>query len=224
MDLQLSADEVRVLGALMEKEISTPEYYPLSLNALLNACNQKSNRDPVVSWDETALARIVEGLRDKLLIAVVTGATGAVSRVPKYAQRLAEKIGLDDKDRAVLCELMVRGPQTAAQLRGRAERLYRFADQAQVEAVLNGLMTRPSPLVTKLPRQTGHKEQRYAHLLCGPPAVSAESPAPPPEPAVLQVRAENERLGRIEADVAALRTEIAIVRELLETLKKQLGG
>ncbi|MBN1917630.1 MAG: YceH family protein [Verrucomicrobia bacterium] len=224
MDMLLSADEVRVLGALIEKEMTTPEYCPLSLNALKNACSQKSNRDPVVAWDETAVARIVEGLRDKRLIALVTGATSAISRVPKYSQRLAETVGMDERDRAVMCELMVRGPQTAAQLRGRAERLHKFADQAEIEATLNELMTRAQPLVTRLPRQPGHKEQRYAHLLSGPPAISAEAPEPPPEPAVLRVRAENDRLGKLEAEVAALRAELAGVREQIETLRKQLGA
>src|SRR6202034_2665889 len=168
MDFSLDADEVRVLGSLLEKEITTPEYYPLSLNALLNACNQKSNRDPVVHFDEDTVERALYTLRDKGLTVNITGAG---SRVPKFGHRLSEKLNLGRRELAVLCELMVRGPQTLGELRTRAERMHPFDDLAEVESVLD----RMPELVTKLPRRPGEKEARYAHLLSGPVAVA---PAP----------------------------------------------
>ena len=219
----LTADEVRVLGALMEKRITTPEYYPLSLNALTNACNQKSNRDPVMSYNDVDMARLVDGLRDKRLIAMVTGASATVSRVPKYRELFSETIGLDEKDMALLCELMVRGPQTAAQLRSRAERLHRFADLAEVDATLQDLMSREFPLIAKMPRQPGFKEGRYAHLLCGAPPVSSEPLAPAPEPAMLEVHAEKERMALMETEITALRTELTELRTQFEDFRKQFG-
>lgn len=223
MDMLLTADEVRVLGSLMEKEVTTPEYYPLSLNALVNACNQKSNRFPVVAYDEMAVARLVDVLREKRLVAVVTGGTMSVSRVPKYRQLLSETVGLDGKDAAILCELMVRGPQTAAQLRTRAERLHKFTDVAEVDAVIAGLMTRATPLAVKLPRQPGHKECRFAHLLSGAPAMS-EASEPPPEPAMLEVRAEKDRTEQLKAEVESLRAELNELRQQFLDFKKQFTG
>ena len=220
----LSADEVRVLGALMEKRITTPEYYPLSLNALTNACNQKSNRDPVMSYNDVDMARLVDGLRDKRLVAMVTGASATVSRVPKYRELFSETIGLDEKGMALMCELMVRGPQTAAQLRSRGERLHTFADLAEVDATLRDLMSREFPLIAKMPRQPGFKEGRYAHLLCGAPPVSTEPLAPTPEPAMIEVHAEKERMARLETEITALRTDINDLRMQFEELKRQLGG
>ena len=166
MDLSLDADEVRVLGSLLEKEITTPEYYPLSLNALLNACNQKSNRDPVVHFDEDTIERLLSVLRDK---GWSLNITGAGSRVPKYGHRLAEKLNLGRRELAVLCELMLRGPQTLGELRTRAERMHPFDDLAEVESVLD----RMPELVTKLPRRLGEKEARYSHLLSGVPGPAA---------------------------------------------------
>jgi len=223
MNLLLTADEVRVLGSLMEKEVTTPEYYPLSLNALINACNQKSNRFPVVAYDEMTVARLVDILREKRLLAVVTGGTLSVSRVPKYRQLLSETVGLDSKDAAILCELMVRGPQTAAQLRTRAERLHKFADVAEVDAVIAELMTRGTPLVVKLPRQPGHKECRFAHLLAGAPVMS-EPAEPPPEPAMIEVRAEKDRVNQLKTEVEALRTELSELRQQFLDFKKQFTG
>lgn len=180
MDLSLDADEVRVLGSLLEKEITTPEYYPLSLNALLNACNQKSNRDPVVHFDEDTIERLLSVLRDK---GWSLNITGAGSRVPKYGHRLAEKLNLGRRELAVLCELMLRGPQTLGELRTRAERMHPFDDLAEVESVLD----RMPELVTKLPRRLGEKEARYSHLLSGVPGPAAplsEQAAPAPVPTV----------------------------------------
>jgi uncharacterized protein len=207
MDLILDADEVRVLGSLLEKEVTTPEYYPLSLNALLNACNQKSNRDPVVHFDEETVERVLYTLRDKGLLLNITGAG---SRVPKYGHRLSEKLNLGRRELAVLCELMLRGPQTLGELRTRAERMHPFDDLAEVESVLD----RMPELVTKLPRRPGEKEARYAHLLSGAPQLAASAPelasdsiAPP----------RSERLAELEAEVAQLRRE-------LEDLKQQFAG
>jgi uncharacterized protein len=207
MDLILDADEVRVLGSLLEKEVTTPEYYPLSLNALLNACNQKSNRDPVVHFDEETVERVLYTLRDKGLLLNITGAG---SRVPKYGHRLSEKLNLGRRELAVLCELMLRGPQTLGELRTRAERMHPFDDLAEVESVLD----RMPELVTKLPRRPGEKEARYAHLLSGAPQLAASAPelaadstAPP----------RSDRLAELEAEVALLRRE-------MEDLKQQFAG
>ena len=205
MDLTLDTEEVRILGSLLEKEITTPEYYPLSINALLNACNQKSNRDPVVHWDEDTLERALYTLREKGLLLNITGAG---SRVPKYGHRISEKLNLGRRELAILCELMLRGPQTLGELRTRAERMHPFGDLAEVESVLDHM----PELVAKLQRRPGEKEARYTHLLSGEPAVSAAPPVPSthsPEPA--------SRLGVLEAEVAELRRE-------LEGLKQQFAG
>src|ERR1700691_6556127 len=174
MDLSLDADEVRVLGSLLEKEITTPEYYPLSLNALLNACNQKSNRDPIVHFDEETVERALYTLRDKGLALNITGAG---SRVPKFGHRLSEKLNLGRRELAILCELMVRGPQTLGELRTRAERMHHFDEIGEVETVLD----RMPELVTKLPRRPGEKEARYAQLLSGPAAAAASAPEQAPD-------------------------------------------
>jgi uncharacterized protein YceH (UPF0502 family) len=207
MDLALDFDEVRVLGALLEKEVTTPEYYPLSLNALLNACNQKSNRDPVVHFDEETVERVLYTLRDKGLLLNITGAG---SRVPKYGHRLSEKLNLGRRELAILCELMLRGPQTLGELRTRAERMHQFDDISEVETVLD----RMSELVPKLPRRPGEKEARYAHLLSGAPDVST----PAPEQAVDSTAPpRTDRIAALEAEVAHLRQE-------LEDLKQQFAG
>src|ERR1700683_54398 len=175
MGIQLDDVEVRVLGALMEKEVATPEYYPLSLNALVNACNQKSNREPVVAYDEDTVETALDGLRAKGLAVRISGQD---MRVPKHAHRLSEVINLGRREAAVLCVLMLRGPQTTGELRGRTERLYQFDDLEAVDACLARLMEwEPEPLVARLPRQVGYKEVRYAHLLSGEPvAISAPVP------------------------------------------------
>ncbi len=206
MTERLDADEVRVLGALLEKEVTTPEYYPLSLNALLNACNQKSNRDPVVHFDENTVERALYTLRDKGLLLNITGAG---SRVPKYGHRLSEKLNLGRRELAILCELMLRGPQTLGELRTRAERMHSFGDTSEVESVLD----RMPELVTRLPRRPGEKEARYAHLLSGPPAAIEE----PPERAADPLPARADRFAALEAEVAQLRHEI-------EDLKHQFAG
>ena len=208
MGIQLDDVEVRVLGALMEKEVSTPEYYPLSLNALVNACNQKSNREPVVSYDEDTVETALAGLRAKGLAVRLSGHD---MRVPKHSHRLSEVINLGRREAAVLCVLMLRGPQTAGELRGRTERLYQFDDLEAVDACLTRLMEwQPEPLVARLPRQVGYKEVRYAHLLSGEPqAVST----PPPSAPVPSLQATVERL---EAEVADLKRQFAEFKKQFE--------
>src|SRR5947209_20061670 len=162
MDWQLDAAQVRVLGTLIEKEVTTPDYYPLSLNALVNACNQKSNREPVVAYDDDTVEVALEGLRNKGLSLRVTGRD---SRVPKHEQRFTERFNLGRREAAIMCVLMLRGPQTPGELRGRTDRLYAFDDLEAVESTLTRLAE--MEFVTRLPRQTGFKEPRSAHLLSG---------------------------------------------------------
>jgi uncharacterized protein len=209
----LSADEVRVLGCLLEKEITTPEYYPLTLNALVNACNQKSNRDPVVQFDETLVHDALDRLRHKGLSFIQTGAG---MRVPKYGHRIPEALNLGRRELAVMCELMLRGPQTVGELRARSERMHKFGDLDEVEHCLKGLMSRePDPLVVKLERYLGAKEPRYAHLLSGEVQV--------PEAGAAEARHEagrGDRIGALEEEIAELRSRI----EALEGFMRQFGG
>jgi uncharacterized protein len=214
MEFELDAAEARVLGCLLEKEIATPEYYPLSLNALVNACNQKSNRDPVVSYDAAAVENALEGLRAKGLAVRITGGD---SRVPKHAHRLTEKLNLGRREQAVLCVLLLRGPQTVGELRGRTERLYAFDSLEAVESMLNRLSTlETGPLVKRLPRQPGFKEVRYAHLFCGDIAdrepASDTAPAEPLE----RSRSDRERITVLEAEMAALKREFEEFRRKFE--------
>jgi uncharacterized protein YceH (UPF0502 family) len=206
MDLLLHPVEVRVLGSLLEKEVTTPEYYPLSLNALVNACNQKSNRDPVVDYDADTVDQALQSLRDKGLLLAITGAG---SRVPKYGHRISEKLNLGRRELAIMCELMVRGPQTLGELRTHCERMHAFDDLAEVEAVIERL----PELIVKLPRRPGEKEVRYAHLLCGTPAISETEP-------------EAHELARPDRPdrIGALEIEIAQIRDELENLKQQFAG
>jgi uncharacterized protein YceH (UPF0502 family) len=210
MRIRLDEAEVRVLGALMEKEIATPEYYPMSLNALVNACNQKSNREPVVGYDEDTVETALDGLRAKGLAARISGHD---MRVPKHSHRLSEVINLGRREAAVLCVLMLRGPQTAGELRGRTERLYPFDDLEAVDACLIRLLEwQPEPLVTRLARQVGYKEVRFAHLLAGEP-VAVPSPA-----AVQQAQSP---LAQLQATVDRLEAEVADLKQKFAAFKKQ---
>ncbi|ACM19544.1 protein of unknown function DUF480 [Geotalea daltonii FRC-32] len=216
MDVTLNEVEVRVLGSLIEKELTTPEYYPLSLNALTNACNQKSNRDPVLNLDEGEVVRALDSLKFKQL-ALLSGEGG---RVPKYRHALMEKLRLDPPELAVLAELLLRGPQTVGELRTRGERMHPFPDLPAIEEVLEELMARTPALVMRLPRQPGRKDSRYAQLFAGEPQTAAEQ-SPPPEAARLRVVAENERIGHLEEEVVHLRGEVAELRRLVEEFKSQ---
>jgi len=215
----LSAAEARVLGSLVEKAVATPDYYPLTLNALTNACNQLTNRDPVVSFDEADVVRALDSLRDKRLATLFHGAD---SRVPKYKHTFTDVFVLMPREVAVLCVLLLRGPQTVGELRTRTERLHPFASLAEVEEVLNDLATRtPDPLVVRLPRQPGTKESRYAHLLSGS-IESTPTPSPlRPEPATVAVRREDERLAKLEEETAALRRAVADLKQQFAEFKKQ---
>lgn len=215
----LTAAEARVLGSLIEKQVTTPDYYPLSLNALTNACNQLTNRDPVMTLDESAVAGAIEGLREKHLATVFHGAE---SRVARYKHTFTDAILLTPAEVALLCVLMLRGPQTVGELRTRAERLFGFDNLAEVENVLAELASRqPQPLVAKLPRQPGTKEARHAHLLCGPLEVTASTVLPPPEPATLAVRGESDRLAKLEEEAANLRRELADLRQQFADFRRQ---
>jgi hypothetical protein len=214
----LDSAEVRVLGSLIEKQITTPDYYPLTLNALTNACNQLTNRDPVVAYDDQTVVRAMDKLRDKRLATLFTGAE---SRVAKYKHTLTDALLLTPGEVAVLCVLMLRGPQTLGELRTRSERLFTFDTLPEVEETLSGLASRQ--LVTKLPRQPGTKEPRYAHLFSDPidlPNTPAETSVRP-EPATFAVRAENERIAKLEAETAELRRELTEIKQQFAAFRNQ---
>ncbi len=223
MRYELDKIEERVLGCLMEKSITTPDYYPLTLNALTAACNQKSNRDPVLELDEKVVVRALDSLREKEITRVVSGAD---IRVPKYYHRFDECEDLSPAQVAILCELMLRGAQTVGELRGRASRMFEFSDLDAVETVLGDLTQREAGrAVAQLPRQPGRKESRYTHLFAGAPEVtdaeSAPNQGPGPEPARVAVQAENERLDQLESAFQELRDEVAQIRSQLDTFKQQ---
>jgi uncharacterized protein YceH (UPF0502 family) len=194
----LSDVEVRVLGSLIEKDITTPDYYPLSLNALVNACNQKNNRDPVMMLDEDSVRAALDSLQAQRLAGP---ASGADSRVTKYEHRLQEVFNFDRREIAILCVLLLRGAQTPGELRGRAERMYRFEELEDVHATLDRLSQHQPPLVAVLPRQPGTKESRYMHLLSGNLAPTEFAPARTPSSS----SAADDRIASLENEVAELR-------------------
>jgi len=222
MEPLLDRVEERVLGALIEKAFTTPDYYPLTLNSLTTACNQKSNRHPVVELDEKSVVRALDVLREKELVRMLSGAE---LRVPKYYHRFGEALGFSEPEMAVLCELMLRGPQTVGELRGRASRMSELADLAQVESILAGLSGRDGgPVAMQLPRRPGHKERRYAHLLAGQPEVVEAAEAEvevAPEPATLAVRAENDRVVALEKTVESLQLRIDEIQQQFDDFRKQ---
>ena len=217
MDILLSDVEARVLGSLVEKELTTPEYYPLSLNALVNACNQKSNRDPVMNLEEEAVREALRALDKKGLAGP---ADNMVSRVSKYEHRLQEAYNFTRHEIAILAELLLRGPQTPGELRSRADRMHKFEDLGIVQSTLQRLMKREPPLVKLLPRQPGTKEARYAHLLSGdvetPPLHSAAV-----EVAVTSSASGGERIARLESHVENLQSEIADLKQQFAAFRKQ---
>jgi uncharacterized protein len=216
MEIKLTETEARVLGSLIEKDITTPEYYPLSLNALVNACNQKTNRDPVMQLDEDAVRAALDGLQEQRLAGP---ARGADSRVTKYEQRLQEVFNFTRPEIAVLCVLLLRGPQTPGELRGRTDRMHRFETLDDVQSALQKLMQREPPLAKVLPRQPGTKESRYANLLAGG-VVEAETSGQA-SAAIERDPADAERIGRLEEEVAELRREVGEVKDQLERFRKQ---
>ena len=219
MDVLLNAVEVRALGALIEKEITTPEYYPLTLNSLTTACNQKSNRDPVVSLEEKAVVRALEGLREKGLARQVSGVD---MRVPKHYHLFDEKMCLTPPQVAALCVLLLRGPQTVGEIRGRSGRLHEFADLEEVERVLTELVERSEgALVVQLARQPGRKESRYAHVLMGEPEEDKAYAEGPVDAVALEVRAEDERITALEEQIQILKNELADVRNAFAQFREQ---
>jgi uncharacterized protein len=214
----LTPTEVRVLGALIEKEITTPEYYPLTVNALTIACNQRNNRNPVTAYSEQEVEEALNELRAKNLAYVFHGST---SRVPKYKHVAAQVLELDGAEIAVLCALMLSGPQTVGEIRTRASRLYSFADLDQVEETLRALTTRqPDALVIKLPRQAGQKEVRFAQLLAGQPEVEPAA-AEEAAPRTSRRAHEEERIEKLEQTVEGLATEFEKLRTQFEAFRKQ---
>jgi uncharacterized protein len=204
VDLILSDIEARVLGALVEKDVTTPDYYPLSLNALVNACNQKSNRDPVMNLDEESVRQAIRGLEKHALAGPADSFDG---RVTKYEHRLQEAYNFDRRETAILCVLLLRGPQTPGELRSRSERMHSFDDLSEVESTLQRLMKREPPLVKILPRQPGTKEARYAHLLSGD--VEPKDGGSP------------DRITSLEQKVSQLQSEIAELKREFNAFQKQ---
>jgi uncharacterized protein YceH (UPF0502 family) len=216
VNISLNEVDVRVLGALWEKEITTPEYYPLSLNALVNACNQKSNRDPVTTLDEDAVRGALRTLDDNSLARSISAAD---SRVTKYEHRLQEAFNFDRREAAIFCELLLRGAQTPGELRSRAERMHHFDELSEVQSALQRLMNREPPLVKVLARQPGTKESRYVHLLSGE-AELATSPTMDVHPPVTS-RQSADKHSRLESEVADLRKDVEDLKQQFAAFRKQ---
>ncbi len=216
MPTVLSDIEVRVLGSLVEKQLTTPEYYPLTINALTLACNQKNNRNPVTAYSEEQVSQAVETLRERNLSYIFYGST---SRVPKYKHVMPEVLHLSQPQLALMCVLMLRGSQTVGELRERASRAHEFSSLEEVEATLNSLITRePEPLVTRLPRQAGQKEVRFAHMLAGEVAVDTGTETPSPRRTSTQ---QIDRVTKLEEDVSVLKNQVGQLQQQFEDFKKQ---
>jgi len=212
MSQHLTEIEARIIGSLVEKQLTTPEYYPLTLNALVAACNQKTNREPVVNYTESTVSQTLDDLRDKNLVYVFYGST---SRVPKYKHIFGDYFELEPSEVAVLSVLMLRGAQTIGELHGRTHRLYEFKGLGDVNETLEGLLKRDEPLITKLERAAGQKEARYAHLLCGEVLNYT-----PPE-RVSRSTANDERVEKLEQELESLKIEFTSFREEFAEFKKQ---
>jgi uncharacterized protein YceH (UPF0502 family) len=217
--VNLTEIEARVLGSLIEKDITTPDYYPLSLNALVNACNQKNNRDPVMNLDEETVRLALGTLQEKRLAGP---ASGADSRVTKFEHRLQEVFNFDRREIAVVCVLLLRGPQTPGELRSRTDRMHHFEALDDIVSTLDRLAQREPPLARVLPRQPGTKESRYMHLFSGEPAVTdATDVARAPSPARLNSNPSADRLTALEQEVSSLRQELSEVQQQLAAFRKQ---
>ena len=215
----LSEIETRVLGSLIEKDITTPDYYPLSLNALVNACNQKNNREPVMNLDEAAVRDALASLQEKRLAGP---ASGADSRVTKYEHRLQEVFNFDRREIAIVCVLLLRGPQTPGELRGRTDRMYRFEGLDDVISTLDRLAQREPPLACVLPRQPGTKESRYMHLFSGePPDDSARNTHGATAASAVRPSPAADRLTLLEEEVSRLRQDVSEVQQQLAAFRKQ---
>ena len=209
MDILLTDDEVRVLGCLMEKEMATPDYYPLTLNALTNACNQKSNRNPVVSYDEGTVIYALNGLRERKLVR-----QSDLSRVSKYEQIFSQELKLVASEQAIICILLLRGPQTTGEIRSRTERLYAFPSLDQVQETISNLEDRE--LINKMPLQPGRKESRYAHLLSGTPQETPVETIIRPKTAITI-----DRMGELQEQIDELRQELQALQSEFATFKSQ---
>src|SRR5262245_39412888 len=209
---------------MVEKHIATPDYYPMTLNALVNACNQKNHRDPVVSYDETIVAKALDGLREKNLAYVFHGSE---ARAPKYGHLFPKAFDLSEAEVPLMCVLILRGPQTPGELRSRTQHLRNFESLAEVETLLQGLSLRDDPLIAKLPRQPGSRESRFAHLLGGPVEIEQrEIPQPQPTlaPSVQQAQAGNDKIAKLEEEIASLRQELNELKQQFAEFKKELGS
>lgn len=213
--LRLTAAQARVLGALIEKEVTTPEYYPLSLNGLVNACNQRSNREPIMNLDEDDVRQALNGLEERQLAGRARSADG---RVTKYEHWLGEAFNFSRAETALICVLMLRGPQTPGELRGRTERLHRFDEISDVVAALQKLIEREPSLAVMMQRQPGTKESRYAHLLSGPVESIAVAQVQSGPESSAENLAQEERIVQLEASVAALREEVSALRQKIDSL------
>lgn len=212
----LTETEARVLGSLVEKQLTTPEYYPLTLNALVHACNQKNNREPVVTYDESTVSRCLENLRDRNLVYVFYGST---SRVPKYKHMLPTVYDLDPAETAIIDVMLLRGPQTLGELRTRTERLHGFSGLGEIQEALDGLARRDDPLVVRLPIQPGQKEARFAHLMSGEIDVEAFAVAQAARSTRSNVDAE--RMDKLEEEVVGLRAQVQELKQTFEEFKRQ---
>lgn len=212
MERILNEYELRVLGALVEKHIATPDYYPMTVNALVNACNQKNHRDPVVAYDEPTVARALESLREKNLAYIFHGSD---SRVPRYGHLFPKAFDLSEPEVALMCVLILRGPQTPGELRSRSAHLHQFENLPLVESLLQALSLRDEPLVVRLPRQQGSRESRFAHLLGGP--VEAETPSLQPASS----NSSQDRIDRLEEEINSMRAELADLKAQFENFKTQ---
>jgi uncharacterized protein YceH (UPF0502 family) len=214
MDILLTDHEVRLLGCLIEKEMATPDYYPLTLNALLNASNQKSNRHPVVSFDEETVLYALNGLKESKMVR-----QSNISRVPKFEQIFSNELKLLPREKAIICILMLRGPQTPGEIRNRTERLYSFSSLDEVQETLSTL--EDTGLISKLPRQPGRKESRYSHLLSGKPEASLVDFPSHHETETVIVRKENDRSVELQEQIDSLRHELLDLKREFEKFKSQ---
>lgn len=219
MDLVLNSVEARVVGALAEKALATPDHYPLSLNSLVSACNQKTGRDPVMDLGENEVAHALDSLMRKHLVGT---SSGAGSRVAKYRHLLDHHFELDQAGVASLAVLLLRGPQTVGEVRSRTGRLHEFETLEAAEAAVRGLVERDEPLVLELPVQPGRKEPRFAHVLSGTPEVEALEERPPTfSPAMQAARAEGDRIAALEEKVTDLESELGDLRDAFERFREQ---
>jgi len=213
MEEILTFEEIRVIGSLTEKELTTPEYYPLTINALKNACNQKSNRDPVVSFDESLIEKTLDKLREKSFASRITGSD---IRVPKFRQVFTEAMNFSPEEIAVMCVLMLRGAQTPGEIKLRSGRLFNFESLTKLDEVLQNLMNREKPLIMKLPRQTGMKESRYMHLLSGEPDIEALGNQKDES-----VSNDENRIMNLETELESLKNEVNELKAKFEKFKHQ---